>query len=707
SDKSKDRVTKFVYHNVTNLMVEQVALDPNGDGVTTDQQGTRYVYAIELNDKSYSPVRNGARLRAVIYPDSSDNTGDVDTGGGSGTDHVKLAYYTDGTLYTRKDQRTVEHTYEHDNFRRLLRDKVTTVPDDDHFDPSILRIDRQYNDQGQLTDVLSYSDTAGTGTVNHIERSYTGWGGVEKSWQEHDGEAVTSGQNESAKVYYNYTATMSGNEALYIRLSYLDFPSSNLHAHYNYDGSGLYSRVASISALSGGGVSNYAAYKYLGIGTIVEVAQGGASLAWGLDLTYGASPGYAGFDRFGRVVDQKWQDATPTVQDRYRYGYDAASNRTWRENEPADDRDEYYTYDGLHRLTDTAVGTLTVSHPNYTAIDTATDVRQVSWGLDQLGNWTDYRLDADADGNYSDTGTAEVDQDRAHNAVNEIYHATPGSAITELANQPAWVDPTHDLAGNMIGGPKPSTGTETDGEETRLFFVYDGWNRLTKVYKDADADGNFEPGDPGAAADDQIVQYQYDGLNRRVAKLVVTGYAGNNLADEWKRTDYYYDTNWRVVEERYDAEVDNTTDVATAVEFQYIWGLRYIDGPVARLRDTGGDGIMDQIMFYCNDANMNVTAMVNSSREVVERYAYDAYGKVTVLNGENDNDGAVDDYSADADNISDWDNEILFAGYRCDPETGLYHVRMRPYHPTLGRWNVRDHWGQYVDGMSLYEYVRS
>ncbi|KKM99375.1 hypothetical protein LCGC14_1148530 [marine sediment metagenome] len=29
------------------------------------------------------------------------------------------------------------HTYEHDNFARLLRDKVTTISTDDHFDASI------------------------------------------------------------------------------------------------------------------------------------------------------------------------------------------------------------------------------------------------------------------------------------------------------------------------------------------------------------------------------------------------------------------------------------------------------------------------------------------------------------------------------------------------------------------------------------------
>ena len=40
---------------------------------------------------------------------------------------------------------------------------------------------------------------------------------------------------------------------------------------------------------------------------------------------------YAGWDRFGRTVDQKWQEGTPTVVDRFEHGYDYAGNRLWRD----------------------------------------------------------------------------------------------------------------------------------------------------------------------------------------------------------------------------------------------------------------------------------------------------------------------------------------------------------------------------------------
>jgi RHS repeat-associated protein len=100
---------------------------------------------------------------------------------------------------------------------------------------------------------------------------------------------------------------------------------------------------------------------------------------------------------------------------------------------------------------------------------------------------------------------------------------------------------------------------------------------------------------------------------------------------------------------------------------------------------------------------MNATALVSASGTVVERYVYDPYGKATFLDGdwqptvvEGHGDGTVSVYAS----------EILYAGYRFDPETGLYQVRMRYYHPTMGTFTSRDP-ARYADTCSLYEYCRA
>jgi len=104
---------------------------------------------------------------------------------------------------------------------------------------------------------------------------------------------------------------------------------------------------------------------------------------------------------------------------------------------------------------------------------------------------------------------------------------------------------------------------------------------------------------------------------------------------------------------------------------------------------------------------MNTTALVDVyDGAVVERYMYDPYGKPTVLHGVRDVDGT--DTSEDEwdprDAADSFQNRILYSGYHLDTETGLYSVRHRYYHPTLGRWLSRDQIGY---SPTFYEYVKA
>jgi RHS repeat-associated protein len=251
--------------------------------------------------------------------------------------------------------------------------------------------------------------------------------------------------------------------------------------------------------------------------------------------------------------------------------------------------------------------------------------------------------------------------------------------------------PTYDAAGNMLTGPYPGS------ENFTQTYAYDAWNHLSWA---TNSWGNS-------------VEYRYDGLGRRIASIVPTT-TGNPTM--FIRTDYYYNESWQVLEERRqvfayeDLGTDGTSGgargtVAGPTYAQYIWDLRYIDAPVLRWRDAdeNSENGLEECLYYCNDANMNVTALVDGSTgAVVERYVYDAYGSVTFCNSAWSPTQVSGGYPDGT--VSLYDNEILYCGYRFDPATGLYTVRHRTYHPTVGRWTTRDP-GQGKFYTALYEYV--
>ena len=213
-----------------------------------------------------------------------------------------------------------------------------------------------------------------------------------------------------------------------------------------------------------------------------------------------------------------------------------------------------------------------------------------------------------------------------------------------------------------------------------------------------DRDANFNDliDDPGATG---VVTYSYDpasperlrragGFNRRIRKVLA-------VPNPDITYDYYYNESWQVLEVRKGGDTDPLE--------QYVWGIQYVDAPVVRFRDGNVDGDLldtqdntDSTLYYTYDGNFNVTAVIKPDGTVAERYTYDPYGKVTFK--------AADWSDAASQAKSAYDNEILYCGYRFDPESGLYQVRNRYLTPPLGRWLTTDPIG-YGDGMNRYQYV--
>ena len=128
------------------------------------------------------------------------------------------------------------------------------------------------------------------------------------------------------------------------------------------------------------------------------------------------------------------------------------------------------------------------------------------------------------------------------------------------------------------------------------------------------------------------------------------------------------------------------------------WGIAtgcrgsYVDEPLSLHVKAGVNA--GNTYWYHLDRQYNVIGLTNSSGQVVERYAYTAYGARRVL----DPNGVTErSYSA-------FGNARGHQGLWHDDETNLIYNRARYRSSVLGRWMGRDRLG-YVDGMGLYGYL--
>jgi len=195
-----------------------------------------------------------------------------------------------------------------------------------------------------------------------------------------------------------------------------------------------------------------------------------------------------------------------------------------------------------------------------------------------------------------------------------------------------------------------------------------------------------------------VAEFEYDGTGRRVLKIYDSQSPGS--PDGVDACEHYLHSGQQVIETRQDDLEGGEAPVADSIEptYQNVWSPRYIDSLILRdadadnnseTGDLGGTGSgLEQRVFYLADANYNVTALVDTNGDVLERYLYTPYGVVTILDA---------DFTDDADGVSDYNNTTLYSGREYNPETGLYYYRGRYYHAELGRFIGRDPIG-FLDG---------
>ncbi len=260
-------------------------------------------------------------------------------------------------------------------------------------------------------------------------------------------------------------------------------------------------------------------------------------------------------------------------------------------------------------------------------------------------------------------------------------------SVDSLTNRYTAIDASplgYDAAGNL-----------TQDKDDYL-YTCDYENRITKIEKPDGPDTGSDP--------DPVAEFAYDTQGRRIR--VFNAVAG-------KETLYYYSDNWQVL-------LSVTDESQNGSEWKlFVYG-NYIDEVLRRERyflingQKAAAGPL--VMYYLHDHLYSPAALVDSVGTVFERYEYDAYGKVTVWNG---------DYSTSY-NASQYGNPYTFTGRELDVlDNGslkLMHYRHRAYDTYTGRFMQCDPLGinpsgglrnpfnaqkQYSDGMNNYEYVIS
>jgi len=228
---------------------------------------------------------------------------------------------------------------------------------------------------------------------------------------------------------------------------------------------------------------------------------------------------------------------------------------------------------------------------------------------------------------------------------------------------------SYDYAGNRIYRKKGSLETT---------YSYDTGNRLIEKIEGSeqtrysyDSNGNLitESGRQGT------ISYTYDCFNRTERVRKSNGeYIRNFYDPEGLRSKI--EENGRTVLFVYSgrdivAELDGEKLRAASIRGHEL------------LMQRNGDG---EQYYYLNNVHGDVTALVDGTGAVVNRYQYDAFGNTVEA-------------------VEKVQNRFRYAGEQYDQVTGQYYLRARFYNPVVGRFTQEDTYRG--DGLNLYSYVQN
>jgi RHS repeat-associated protein len=405
-----------------------------------------------------------------------------------------------------------------------------------------------------------------------------------------------------------------------------------------------------VAANRGGWVDLFA---YDGASRVTNTVQNGRSLRYMYDIP-------------GRVQTNAYPSGRTVI-----YTYDARNRLATVRDTTLNPPIATYTYDAANRVMTRSYRNSTTASYTYHANDWVTSLEH-SNTLNRIVGFG-YAYDNEGNKLYEEKRHNPLDSEAyTYDALDRLTNYLVGTLVAPTVPSPliqkAWnLDPvgnwdkvisnsipevrTHNTANELTSINTTNVLSHDDNgnlqQDTAYFYSYDEENRLTQVLR---------------LSDSTIVgQYAYDALGRRVIKI---GNPGGTPA-----TNVFFYDGMRLIEE---------LDAGVSTQATYTYGS-YLDEVLTM--DRGG-----QTYYFHQNALWSPQALTGSTGSGVERYIYDAYGQVIVLDASY-NPISLNAWGAPHSAVA---NPWLFTGRQLDEETGLYYYRARYYDCIKGRFLTRD-----------------
>ena len=341
------------------------------------------------------------------------------------------------------------------------------------------------------------------------------------------------------------------------------------------------------------------------------------------------------YDDAGRMISSSYDNGVSQV-----HSYNSDNTLAGIAFSSAAIGDLAYTWDANHnKLSESISGAM--SGYGFTATYDAED-RLVAY--DRNNGNLDQAWDLTAVGDMSNVTTNTTVQARTHGPSHELL-TVDGSAVST------------DDRGNISAIP---AALRSNG--VQVYLQYDADNRFNSLT------ANLPLSQPGAVSQN----YSYDALGRRV------GFQGNNgqtifvCSGQQVLCDY------------------GVTAPPSNPNMSYIYG-DYVDEPIMRSIGSGGTRL-----YYHRNQQYSIIALTDSYGAIQERYAYSAYGELTIANA-----------SGTTLSTSAVNNRNTYTGREWDSTIAQYYYRARMYDATLGRFCSRDPIGFEGSKWNLYEYGKN